>query len=80
MRRSRSPAVCDFLRRLSIAVQDYRARYRLSTSELGRKAGISDAAVRRVEGGTHDICSVDLVKLARAMDCTASKLLREAGL
>jgi transcriptional regulator with XRE-family HTH domain len=65
---------------LAKSVKEYREKNGLSMMQFAAKADISRKKIGKVESKALDINTTDLCKIAAAMECQASQLLRVAGL
>lgn len=68
------------LERLGAAVRARRRALDLSQEALADLAGIDRSHMGKIERGERNVTLLNIVKIARAVQCQPSELLREAGL
>jgi DNA-binding XRE family transcriptional regulator len=68
------------LERLGAAVRARRRTLELSQEALADLAGIDRSHMGKIERGERNVTLLDIVKIARAVQCQPSELLHEAGL
>ena len=68
------------LERLGAAVRARRRTLELSQEALADLAGIDRSHMGKIERGERNVTLLNIVKIARAVQCLPSELLHEAGL
>ena len=65
---------------LGRAIKNLRAEHRLTQEELAERAGVHPHYISDIERGKRNVAIVNLVRIAGALDLTASELLGAAHL
>ena len=70
----------ESLRALGSAIRSIRKEQGISQEELSHICGIDRSHMGRIERGERNVAILNILKIARAMSCPPSEILRRAGL
>lgn len=66
------------LRAFCLVVQERREKLGISQEELGHRAGLHRTCISDIERGSRNISLRSLIRLSKALELSASGLIREA--
>lgn len=77
---SSSPEYAEHLVRLGSAIRSTRKQLALSQEALADLAGIDRSHMGKIERGERNVSLLNVVRIARALECKPSDLLKSAQL
>ncbi|PRE93272.1 MULTISPECIES: helix-turn-helix domain-containing protein [Burkholderia] len=77
---SSSPEYAEHLVRLGLAIRSTRKQLALSQEALADLAGIDRSHMGKIERGERNVSLLNVVRIAHALECKPSDLLRSAQL
>ncbi|MEM5290678.1 helix-turn-helix domain-containing protein [Paraburkholderia sabiae] len=69
-----------YLSAIGAAVRTYRLKHGISQEELAYICGIDRSHMGKIERGERNVTILNLLRIANALNCKPSRLLRIAGL
>lgn len=66
--------------RVGAAVRAKRKALEVSQEELADNVGMDRSHMGRIERGERNVSLINIIRIARALDCAPSEILKDAGL